>query len=420
MPFDVSALFRPGLPAPATAPFKAFPPYNFVGGHNDAASVPVDALTQAATRVIAREGATLATYGLNSGPQGYRPLREFIANWMAQSAGMRDTADEILITSGSLQALDLVNQLLVGPDDVVIAEAATYGGALTRLAKLDVPYLGVKLDDDGIDMAHLAQLLESQQVKGKPVKFIYTIPTVQNPTGGVMPVARRHQLLELAERFGCLIFEDDCYADLVWTGTRPASLRALDAEAAQFEGRPNRVIYCGSFSKSLAPALRVGFIIADWPVLAQILPLKTDAGTGALEQMVLAEFCKDQFENHVIALRARLKTKCDTTIEALKEHFGTAAEFTAPLGGIFIWITLPENVNTTQLAEAAAKEGIAINPGAEWTVDGMSNRCRMRLCFGHPTETEIRDGIARLATICHREFGVPARISNFEQSGAEA
>lgn len=412
MTFDVTALFRPGLPAPAPAPFKGFPRYNFVGGHNDAPSIPVEALTRAATRVIAREGATLATYGLNSGPQGYRPLRAFIADWMAEAADMHDSADEILITSGSLQALDLVNRLLVGPEDMVIAEEATYGGALTRLAKLGVPYLGVRLDQDGIDPDHLAELLQRQQQAGQPVKVIYTIPTVQNPTGGVMPIERRRQILDLAAQYNCLIFEDDCYADLLWSGTRPPTIRALDAAAARAEGRPNRVIYCGSFSKSVAPALRIGFIMADWPVLAQILPLKTDAGTGALDQMILAEFCADQFRDHVTRLRARLKAKCDATIDALKEHFGTAADFTAPLGGIFIWVTLPDTVETKQLEQAALKEGIAINPGAEWTVDGPDNRRRMRLCFGNPEEADIREGIARLAAICHREFGVPERISN--------
>lgn len=416
MAFDVSALFRSGLPAPAAAPFKAFPAYNFVGGHNDGGSIPVQELTEAATRVLAREGSNLATYGLTSGPQGYRPLRDFIAGWMHDSAGMQDSADEILITSGSLQALDLVNQLLVGPEDMVIAEEATYGGALTRLARLGVPYVGVRLDADGIDPTHLAELLEEQERASRPVKFIYTIPTVQNPTGGVMPVDRRRAILDLAARHNCLIFEDDCYADLVWSGTRPPSMRALDAPAAQAEGRLNRVIYCGSFSKSVAPALRVGFIMADWPVLAQILPLKTDAGTGALEQMVLAEFCKDHFASHVNRLRTRLKAKCDITIAALEENFGTAAEFTPPLGGIFIWVTLPDGVNTTRLATEAAKEGIAINPGAEWTVDGSDNTTRMRLCFGHPEEAEIREGIARLAGICHREFGVPERISNATQS----
>jgi len=416
MTFDVTTLFRNDLPAPAAAPFKAFPAYNFVGGHNDSASVPVAALTEAAERVIAREGASLATYGLNSGPQGYLPLRDFIASWMAESAGMQDNAGNILITSGSLQALDLVNQLLLAPGDMVIAEEATYGGTLTRLQRLGIPYVSAQLDDGGINMTHLAAQLETLKQAGTPVKFIYTIPTVQNPTGGVMPLQSRLELLDLAARHDCLIFEDDCYADLLWSGARPATIRALDAGPAKAQGRLNRVIYCGSFSKSVAPALRIGYIMADWPVLAQILPLKTDAGTGALDQMVLAEFCRDHFASHVTRLRATLREKCDTMMGALAENFGATAEFTAPLGGIFIWVTLPKSVDTTQLAAAVLAEGVAINPGAEWTVDGDDNRNRMRLCFGHPEAPEIREGVARLAAICHREFGVPARIANVPQS----
>jgi 2-aminoadipate transaminase len=262
----------------------------------------------------------------------------------------------------------------------------------------------------------LARLLTHQREAGMPVKFIYTIPTVQNPTGGVLSLARRHKLLDLAEKFDCLIFEDDCYADLLWGAERPHAIRALDAERARVQGRPNRVIYCGSFSKSIAPALRIGYIVADWPVLAQLLALKTDAGTGALEQMVLAEYCRDHFDDHVRDLRVTLKHKCDTMIEALNQSFGSTAEFEAPLGGIFIWITLPGNVDTTKLAAAAQKHGVAINPGAEWTVNGADNRNRLRLCFGHPDAQTIRDGVAKLAEVCHAEFGVPQRIGNVEKS----
>lgn len=412
MSFDIAPLYRHGLPAPAAAPFSGYPAYNFVGGHNDAGSIPVAALRDAADRVIAAEGHTLATYGLNSGPQGYLPLRQFIADTLAASAGMTDTADNVLITGGSLQALDLVNSLLLNPGDHVVAEEASYGGALTRLAVMGVNYRAAPMDRDGIEIAPLRAILEQQRAAGQPVKFIYTIPTVQNPTGGVMSLERRHQLLDLAAEFDCLIFEDDCYADLLWGAERPPTLRALDAAPAAAEGRVNRVIYCGSFSKSVAPALRIGYIMADWPVLAQILPLKTDAGTGALDQMILAEFCRDHFDAHVTKLRQTLHDKCDVIMAALDKNFGAAAEYDAPLGGIFIWVTLPPEVDTSKLAVAAQKQGIALNPGAEWTVDGAANRHRLRLCFGHPEETAIRDGVARLAQVCHAEFGVPRHIAN--------
>ena len=410
MGFDTTALFRGDLPAPAGAPFRAFPKYNFVGGHNDGPSIPVQALTEAATKVLGAEGQTLATYGLQSGPQGYLPLRQFIVDQMARCGGMQDGTDNVLITSGSLQALDLVNALLLDTGDQVIAEAATYGGALSRLARLGIPYRGVNWTADGIDLSHLQELLEQMQAEGRPAKMIYTIPTVQNPTGGVMTEANRHALLQLADRYNCLIFEDDCYADLLWEGARPPTIRALDQ--ARGHGGDSRVIYCGSFSKSIAPALRIGYVMADWPVIAQLLPLKTDAGTGALEQMVLAEFCAAHFDSHVQNLRQTLKRKCEVMMETLAEQFGTAASFETPKGGIFLWITLPETVDTSRLATATAAEGVTLNPGAEWTVDGAAHRHRMRLCFGHPDVDTIREGVTKLAAICHREFGTPERGAN--------
>jgi 2-aminoadipate transaminase len=401
--FDHAALFRANLP-PAAVRFTGFPRYNFIGGHNDAASVPVDELISASTEVLHREGRTLATYGLESGPLGYKPLRDFVAGALKARAGIACGADDILITSGSLQALDLVNALFLAPGDTVVLEAATYGGTITRLQRLGVNYVGVELDQNGMRMDHLVRVLDGLKAKGVRPKFIYTVPTVQNPTGTVMPEARRLELLQLADAYGTAIFEDDCYADLLWDGARPQAIRALDTRG--------RVIYCGSFSKSIAPALRVGYLVADWPVMSRLLPLKTDAGSGALEQMVVAEYAARHFDGHVEALKGVLKQKCETMLAALAEQFGAAAEFAAPKGGIFIWITLPKEVDTTRLGQVALGEGVALNPGAEWSADSAAGRNCMRLCFANASHENIREGVAKLAEICHREFGVPVRSAN--------
>ncbi|MBT5919014.1 MAG: PLP-dependent aminotransferase family protein, partial [Alphaproteobacteria bacterium] len=175
------------------------------------------------------------------------------------------------------------------------------------------------------------------------------------------------------------------------------------------------VIYCGTFSKTVAPALRVGYLVAHWNVMKHVLPLKTDAGSGALEQMVLAEYLPKHFDTHVNALMPMLQAKSEAIVEALNEHFGASAEFTVPVGGIYIWVTLPENVDSSILAASAGAEGIAINPGPEWTVYGEQNKNRMRLCFGHPTIDNIREGVAKLADVCHREFGVPLRSGNVDR-----
>jgi 2-aminoadipate transaminase len=240
-------------------------------------------------------------------------------------------------------------------------------------------------------------------------KMIYTIPTVQNPTATILPEARRAELLRLSEQYGVPVFEDDCYSDLIWDGERPPALYAMSKAA--------NVIHCGSFSKSIAPALRVGFLVAPWSIMSRMLPLKTDAGSGALEQMVLAEYCAPHFETHVPAVRKVLRGKLETLMESLNEQFGTAAEFDDPKGGIFLWVKLPDNVDTMKLYKAALKEGVAINPGPEWSTNKTHSGSRLRLCFASPSKQQIKEGVAILADVCRREFGVPERSANVERRG---
>jgi 2-aminoadipate transaminase len=407
--FDFTPLLADGLPPPA-AKYAGFPKYNFVGGHNDAEHLPLAAIIKSANDVLTREGRTLATYGLASGPQGYRPLREFLAQKLKRNAGISCTADEILITSGSLQALDLVNGILLNRGDTVIVEQASYQGALTRLARLGVEAIGIPLDSDGMRVDALAAALDDLKRRGVRAKYIYTIPTVQNPTGTILSEARRLDMLRLAAEYGVPIFEDDCYADLIWDGKRPPALHALSKQGG--------VIHIGSFSKSIAPALRVGYIVADWPLIARMLAIKTDAGSGAVEQMVLGEFCPAYFDDHVPQLTRGLRLKLETLMDALNEQFGTAAEFEEPKGGIFLWVKLPDEVDTLKLYQPALAAGVAINPGPEWATDKRYGKSRTRLCFAHPSHEDIRAGIATLAEVCRREFGVPNRIANVEKARA--
>src|SRR6266852_1907013 len=404
--FDFAPLLTGGLPAPA-AKWTGFPKYNFIGGHNDADYVPVERLIAAATAVLEREGATLATYGLESGPLGYRPLREFLVAKLKWHAGISCTADEILITSGSLQAIDLVNGILLAPGDTVIIEQESYGGSLTRLARLGVHAVGIPLDGEGLRMDALAAALDDLARRGIRAKYIYTIPTVQNPTGTIMGEQRRLELIRLAQDHGVPIFEDECYSDLIWDGRRPPALYAMS--------RSGGVIHIGSFSKSIAPALRVGDIVAPWDILSRMLALKTDAGSGALEQMVLAEYCTAHFTEHVPQLRRGLRTKLETLMESLAEQFGTAAEFDDPAGGIFLWVKLPDAVDTQKLAQAALAAGVSINPGRDWSTQEAYGKSRLRLCFANPSTQAIREGVAVLADVCRREFGVPERIANVER-----
>ena len=404
--FDFAPLFARDLP-PAAQRWSGFVEHNFVGGHNDPEGIPVDALIESATRQLRSKGRDLAIYTLDGGPQGLRELREVVARKLTGDRGAPTDPEQVLITSGSLQGLDLVNQLLIEPGDTVVVEEHTYGGTLGRLRRRGAKIVGAPLDEQGLRIDALGSLLDDLAGQGVRPKFIYTIPTVQNPTGSVLPLDRRHALLALARRHGVPVFEDECYADLVWEGDWPPALRALD---------PDAVIHIGSFSKTLAPALRIGYLVADWPVMSRLMPLKTDAGTGAVEQLIIADYFGSRFHEHIAALKPRLKAKLDAMVEAVEREFGTAAEFTRPKGGIFFWMRIP-GVDTSALYPKAKAGGVEFNPGAEWSVSPAARDC-MRLCFALPTEAQIRDGIARLAEICRHETGIPAVSANIRHAPA--
>ena len=400
--FDVKSFLHSDALGPAVE-WNGYPKFNFIGGHNDNENIPIISLKESIDRVILREGKTLAKYGLESGPQGYFPLRTFLSNQLKNSAAVNCAEREILIVSGSLQALDLINTTFLRKGDTVIIEEENYGGTISRLKKLGVNMIGIPLEKDGMDINYLEKELKKLESENKKPRYIYTIPTIQNPTGTVMSVEKRRALIVISKKFGIPIFEDDCYADLLYEKERPPAIKSFDDEGY--------VIYCGSFSKSIAPALRVGYLVANWDILSRVLPHKTDAGSGSLEQMALAVFCKNEFNDHLTKLRVELKKKSDVICNALDKYFGSTVDYQKPDGGIFIWVDMPENVDTAKLYDVAIKQGVAINPGHEWSVNPSGKR-KMRLCYGNPTIQEIDQGVKLLAEICQKEFGVPKQIAN--------
>jgi len=239
-------------------------------------------------------------------------------------------------------------------------------------------------------------------------KFIYTIPTIQNPTASILPLNRRLALLKLAREYNVAIFEDECYADLLWEGVEaPPALYALD---------PGCVIYLGSFSKSLAPALRLGYIVADWEIMRRLLPLKGDSGTGALDQMVVAEYFSKNFDKHMTHLNGVLHDKLKCMVEAVEREFGASAECWAPKGGIFLWIKLPEGVDVRKLLKPAAEAGIIFNEGPAWAVSPDNSSSHLRLCFAMPSKQVIRDGVAAFAQVCYEQTGIPPRSANVQRA----
>ena len=392
---DYSILFNKDLPPPGGR-FQGHPKYNFIGGHHDAELQPMDGFIESAANVFRGDPRNISMYSFE-GPQGILPLRRFLADKLAKHRGINITPEEVLITSGSGQAIELINEVLLDEGDTVIVERFSFAGALTYLRRRKINIIGVGLDQDGLRMDELAQVLGDLKIKGIRPKYIYTIPTLQNPTGTVLTMERRHKLLALSQEYGVPIFEDECYADLIFEGEYENAIRSLDDS--------NRVLHIGSFSKTLGPGIRLGYIVADWEVMCRLLTRKTDAGTGVMDQMIVADYFTNHYEEHILNVRTGLRRKYDALTAALREHFGPTVEVEQPGGGMYLWVKLPEGVDCRQFVGPAMQEGIAFNPGPDWSADPEAAANYIRLCFALPTEAEIWEGIEKLARVFQLDGG---------------
>ena len=395
---DYSTLFNRDLPPPP-APWEGHSKYNFIGGHSDPDLVPTEAFIESAANVFRGDPRNISMYNFDGGPQGIVPLRRFLVDKLAAHRGINTTIDEVLITSGSGLAIELINEILLEEGDTVIVEAFSFSGALGNLRRRKVNMIGVEVDHDGMRMDQLARVLEDLRGKGVRPKYIYTIPTLQNPTGAVMTMERRWRMLELSEEYGVPIFEDECYADLIFEGEYENAIRSLDDT--------NRVLHIGSFSKTLGPGTRLGYVVASWEVMSRLLSRKNDAGTGVMDQMIVGDYFTNHYEDHIQDVRSALKRKCDVLASALRESFGPNIDFEMPRGGMYLWVRLPSGVDSRTLAMPALREGVAFNPGPDWSADPEAAANYIRLCFALPSESEIWEGIEKLADVFRREGALP-------------
>jgi len=387
---DYSTLFNKNLPSPS-GKWQGHPKYNFIGGHSDPDLIPMNEFIESAANVFKGDPRNIAMYNFEGGPQGILSLRNFLVSKLSAERGIDITSEEILITSGSGQAIELINEILLDEGDTVIVESFTFSGALSYLRRRGVNFVGVDLDENGIQMDQLENILADLKVKGIRPKYIYTIPTLQNPTGTVMTMERRHRLLDLSEEYGVPIFEDECYADLIFEGEYEKAIRGLDDS--------NRVLHIGSFSKSLGPGLRLGYVVASWDVMSRLISRKTDAGTGVMDQMIVGDYFSKHYDEHIQDMRGALKRKCNVLSAALREHFGPLVDFEEPRGGMYLWVKLPPGIDSRDLVQTALEEGIAYNPGPDWSANPDAAANYIRLCFALPSEQEIWEGIEKLAKV---------------------
>jgi len=357
---------------------------------------PIDEYRRAFEWVLETEGSVALQYGPS---EGYRPLREFLARRL-EAFGIHSSAEDILITNGSQQALDLIGKILLDPGDAVLVENPSYLGAIQAFNQYQARYAVVPMDDEGMRVDAVERLLDDRARTGPPIKFIYAIPNFQNPTGRSMSLVRRQRLVELAAEYGVPIVEDDPYGELRYEGAHLPSLKALDSTGC--------VIYLGTFSKILAPGFRLGWIVAAQGAMAGLLHGKqpADLHTGMIQQMATFEVCKNGFvDSHVERIKAFYKERRDVMLQALSEHFPADAAYTRPAGGLFVWAELPRFLDTRELLLDAIEDKVAFVPGQGFHADNTGTNT-MRLNFSNVPPDQLREGVRRLGVAIQRRLSV--------------
>ena len=376
---------------------------SFAPGYPDPTTFAWEAYQAIAGDLLRERGPETLQYGPT---RGYGPLIETLVPRL-RANGIHCTTDDLVLTTGSQQGVDLVTRLFIDPGDVVLVELPTFTGAIAAFRGAGAHLAGVRQETDGIDLAHLDHVLAAQREAGRRVKFLYVIPNFQNPTGGLMSTAKRLALLEWSAREQVLIVEDDPYGDLWFADvTRPEETRPIKADDAH-----GRVIYLQSTSKTLAPSFRTAWVVAAAPIVARLDVAKQSADlcSSTLDQRIVHEaITRGVLDAHLPSLRETYARKREVMSRALERHAGDLARWVPPRGGFFLWVTLPERLDTRQMLKAAVEAQVIYVAGAPFFVDG-SGANALRLAFSAATTERIEEGIVRLAGVIRTAAEASAR-----------
>jgi len=354
---------------------------SFAGGLPSSATFPVDRMRAAFDRVLSVSGREALQY---STTEGYAPLREWVARRVS-TPHAPVSPEEVLIVSGSQQGLDLLAKVLIDPGDTVLVETPTYLGALQSFSLFSPKYVSIASDENGLFPEALTDAMRGS-------KFLYCLPNFQNPTGRLLSEERRYRLAERARELDLLILEDDPYGALSYAGETPPSIRSL---------APERTVYMGSFSKVLAPGLRLGYVVAPLAVRAKLVQAKqaTDLHTATLAQMAVYEVIKDGFlDTHIPTIRKLYREQCAAMLAALTQHMPQGVRWNTPRGGMFLWAELPQGMDASSVLAKAIEQNVAFVPGAPFfAADPVVES--LRLAFVTVPPARIEEGVERLAGV---------------------
>jgi len=390
---------------------------SLAGGLPDTSTFPPELYAKLMARVAAESASRALQYGPTEGMAG---TVSCIVEVMAEE-GTEVDPDSVIVTTGGQQVIDLVCKTLIDPGDVIVAEAPTYPGAVPTFTAYEAQVEQIEMDAQGMPIDALEQTLDRLAAQGKRPKFIYTIPNFQNPGGVTMSLERRRALVALARERELLVLEDNPYGLLRYEGEPLPTLYSLDARSAGSSGAADLVIYLGTFSKILSPGLRLGWAVAPRPVLEKLNLGKqgADLCSSPVTQMFVSAYFEERgaggephWIEYVRTLRELYHARRDVMLEALAEHFGDSGRWTTPQGGLFVWATLDERIDTTDLlALAQATEGVAFVPGRAAYVDGRSGASSMRLNFAGMPEHDIREGVRRIGSAVREQLTLLGSLS---------
>lgn len=360
---------------------------SFAGGNPDPAIFPVAEFAEA-SRILSERGREVLQYGTT---EGFEPLKTFLANWMAPRMGRVTEPDEMLITSGSQQGMDLLSAVLADPGDYAIVEDPTYPGAIHTMRNRGIRFIGIPTDARGMKVELIPDAIEAARKEGKKVKFIYSIVNFQNPSGATLSSDRRRRLLEIAERYEIPIFEDDPYGHLRYEGTSEPTIFSMDTKGL--------VIYACSFSKILAPGARVAWMVGPKDVIRKMVMVKqgVDLCTSVVAQALVYEYCNlGHLDGFLPKILAHYSVKRKGMAEAFKRHLPSDAEFHIPEGGFFFWVRLP-GIDTTQLFYKAVERKVAFVIGSSFFANEDGGSDCFRACFSFASPEDLEEGSRRLA-----------------------
>jgi 2-aminoadipate transaminase len=374
---------------------------SLAGGMPNLSALPMEMMASVVNQLILTNGAEALQYG--SG-QGHPKLREQICEVMALE-GIRANPDDVIVTTGSQQALDLISRIFIDPGDVVLVEAPSYVGALGTFRQYEAQVVHVALDDQGLIPEALREAIASVRSVGRKIKFLYLIPNYQNPTGVLLPADRRTEILDICREESIFVVEDNPYGLLGFDRPSPNAMRAEDSE---------NVIYLGSFSKTIAAGLRVGWALVP-PSLKEKLVVASESSIlcpSNFTQLTISNYLADQPWRDQIASFVKLyKVRRDAMLESLEQHFPASATWTKPGGGFYVWVNLPPEIDTKLMMPKAIVAKVAYVPGSAFYADGFGSWA-MRLSYCHPTPERIREGVKALGSVVKEE--IDRRSSGYE------